>query len=292
MKLTNLHFLSEILSSRPIELPTFVIRRLREAVTTTPKGIALSRFGDVLYPVDLSLHAIARKYYFHTHEMYLERVFRENLKRGDIFLDIGANLGYWSALSSNLVGREGEIHAFEPVPCFFESLERFANANPNYHIVANQIALGAGNSILPMTVIEPSAENYWNFMTNIGASSLLPGFLDRVADLTRNIEVKVDSLDNYLCSHNIDMDKIGLIKIDVEGFEKYCLDGMMTILNKAGRKVPILCEILTDNNPSALLNGRGTIERFRQHGYVCLNALTFKPINPHRLQFEENILCV
>jgi len=292
MRLTDPHLLAEMLHARPLELPSFVFRRLQEQMASSPSGVALSKFKDVTYPVDMSLHAISRKYYFHTHEMYLERVFRETLQRGDTFIDIGANMGYWSAFSAALVGREGEIHAFEPVPQFFESLDRFARANPSYRIHANRMAIGAGETTLPMAVVEPNAQNYENFMINIGASSLLPGFLDHAAELTRTIHVKVNSLDDYVRRHNIDVAKIGLIKIDVEGFESYCLDGMTSILEKPGKKTPILCEVLTDKNRREPLDGRATIERLERHGYICLNALTYRPVDRLRLRFEENILCV
>ncbi len=292
MQLTDPRFLNQFLHARPFELPAFLLRRVGEAVTTPPAGIAVSRFGDVVYPVDMSLHAMARKYYFQTHEMYLERAFREHLSPGDVFIDIGANMGYWSAFSAALVGPEGEVHAFEPVPRFYEQLARLADANPRYRIYANQLALGAGPSVLPMAVVEPTAGNYANFDTNIGSSSLLPGFLDHARELTRVIEVGVTSLDDYIASRNIDPDRIGLIKIDVEGFEKYCLDGMTGVLGKSGRKTPVLCEILTDENRIESLDGRKTIERFRNYGYTCLNALTLRPIDETQLDFEENILCV
>ena len=56
--------------------------------------------------------------------MFLETIFRRHVRPGALFLDVGANLGYWSAFAAMLVGREGEVHAFEPVPAFFASLER------------------------------------------------------------------------------------------------------------------------------------------------------------------------
>ena len=292
MKLTDSQLMREVLLSRPLDLPAFFARRLIEATRVAPKGEARSRFGDVIYPVDMSLHAMARKYHFHTHEMFLEKAFRRALKPGDVFVDIGANLGYWSAFSAQLVGPGGEVHAFEPVPEFHASLDRFARANPSHRIFANQCALGAGDADMSMAVVDPKPENYENFNTNIGASSLLPGFLDHAAALTRDIQVAVTSLDNYLAAQNIDLERIGLIKIDVEGFESYCLDGMKTVLEKTGRKIPILCEILTDPLRNPLLDGRATIERLRAHGYVCLHATTFKPIDPENLQFEENIYCV
>ncbi len=76
------HFLGKVLRNRPLDLPGMVARRLVEAASPPPKGIASARFGDVVFPVDTTLHAIARKYYFRTHEMFLEPIFRRHLIPG------------------------------------------------------------------------------------------------------------------------------------------------------------------------------------------------------------------
>ena len=72
------------------------------------------------------------------------------------------------------------------------------------------------------------------------------GFLDHASGLTENITVEVIAFDNYVRDRKIDLDRVGLIKIDVEGFETEVFDGMQGVLAKSGRKVPILCEVLTD----------------------------------------------
>jgi hypothetical protein len=90
----------------------------------------------------------------------------------------------------------------------------------------------------------------------------------------------------------IDPERIGLIKIDVEGFETAVLDGMAELLAKPGRKVPILCEILTDLERRDPLDGRKIIDRLESAGYRCLDATDFKPIRRDALGFEENMLCV
>ena len=105
--LKSARFFGRVLASHPLDAPSIVGRRLREVVGTPPTGIATTWFDDVRYDVDMSLHRIARKYYFHTHEMYLEHVFRRHLAPGSVFVDIGANLGYWSAFALALVGRSG-----------------------------------------------------------------------------------------------------------------------------------------------------------------------------------------
>ena len=86
-------------------------------------------------------------------------------------------------------------------------------------MVGNRAACGARRGSFSMTVVLPRADNFDNYNTNIGSSSLAAGFLDHVRDLTDNITVEVVAFDDYVREHAIDLDRIGLIKIDVEGFE-------------------------------------------------------------------------
>src|SRR4029450_8092682 len=48
--------------------------------------------------------------------------FRRTLAPGDVCLDIGAHIGYYTLLAARLVGPEGHVHAFEPAPASFRRL--------------------------------------------------------------------------------------------------------------------------------------------------------------------------
>jgi FkbM family methyltransferase len=285
-------FLLKYASSDPMKLADIVRRRTIEQFRTPPTGLATTRFNGVNYEIDMSLHRVMKKYFFRTHEMLLERVFKRCLAAGNIFVDIGANCGYWSAYTLPLVSQSGEVHAFEPVPQYFAFVRRLAELNPGYRIIANQIACGARPGRFTMAVVRPSAENFDNYDTSIGSSSLAAGFLDHARELTENITVEVIAFDDYVRERKIDLDRVGLIKIDVEGFEADVFDGMQGVLTKSGRKVPLLCEILTDLDRPEPLDGRRIIERLEHCGYRCLDATHLRPIDRDALGFEENILCV
>jgi FkbM family methyltransferase len=222
--------------------------------------------------------------------MFLERIFDKFLNRGDTFVDIGANCGYWSAYALSCVGPSGAVHAFEPVPQYFRFLERLAKLNPNYFLSANNLACGARRERLQMSIVLPENDNFDNFDTNIGSSSLFAGFLAHAERLTKVQDVEVIPFDEYLAEHSIDVNRVGLIKVDVEGFEAAVFEGMSQLLNNTGRKVPILCELLTDRERLNPLDGGAIIRRLEQLGYRCLNATDLRPIDPHSLGFEENVL--
>jgi FkbM family methyltransferase len=288
----SVRFFLRYAADDPLRFAGMLRRRAIERFSTPPAGAVTTRFGDVDYDVDLSIHRLMAKYYFHTHEMFLERIFDQYLRPGQVFVDIGANCGYWSAYALARVGRTGEVHAFEPVPHYFAFVRRLAELNPDYCVLANNVACGAQASRCPMAVVPPRPENFDNYNTNIGSSSLQPGFLDHDKALTETIDVEVIRLDQYLCDRAIDPERIGLIKIDVEGFESAVFDGMQELLSKTGRKVPILCEILTDLERRDPLDGRRIIDRLQAIGYRCLDAADLRPVRRDALGFEENMLCV
>jgi FkbM family methyltransferase len=287
----TVRFFSKYASSDPLRLADILRRRAIKQFAPAPSKIATTRFGGVKYELDMSLHRMMKKYFFHTHEMFLERIFERCLPAGSIFVDIGANCGYWSAYAASLVGKSGEVHAFEPVSQYFRFARRLSQLNPDYRIIANEVACGAKDETLTMSVVAPSATNFGNYDTNIGSSSLAPGFLDHAQELTETRDVKVIPFDAYVQENSLDLDRIGLIKIDVEGFERAVLDGMERVLAKPGRKVPILCEVLTDRARAEPLDGRTIIERLEACGYQCLDATHLRPVDRDALGFEENLFC-
>jgi FkbM family methyltransferase len=288
----SVRFFANYAGNDPLKFVQIIKRRSIEYFSSPPSGRAVTRIGDINYEIDMSLHRLMRKYFFQTHEMFLERIFDKHLSSGNIFIDIGSNCGYWSAQALARIGQTGTVHAFEPVPAYFTLLRRLQELNPKHTIVANNFACGAKPGRFPMATVPPRAENFDNYNTNIGSSSLQPGFLDHEPQLTEIVEVDVLPFDQYVEDHCVDLDRIGLVKIDVEGFELPVLEGMQKTLTKPGRKIPVLCEILTDPNRRHPLDGRRVIEQLETAGYQCLNATNLRPIDRNALGFEENILCV
>jgi len=86
-----------------------------------------------------------------------QQVWREievSLKPGGVFLDIGANVGYYSMLASNRVGSSGAVHAFEIDPRPLRCLMKNVAVCPNQNINLNEIAVGeyVGSGVLVSAV--------------------------------------------------------------------------------------------------------------------------------------------
>ncbi len=217
-------------------------------------------FGDVLFRFNKTrlLHqAEILEKETKSYELAIVHTMRKRLMAGDIFIDIGANIGYLTVVGAHCVGTTGEVHSFEPAPEYFQDLKMIRELNPSYSIFINQNALGDREEMLPMTVTLPPY---------IGNSTFVPGVLDNIME--KNIvTVPVIRLDTYLMNKNITPDRICMIKIDVEGFELPVLRGLSEFFKSTPHRPCIICEI----RPLAYVTSGFSIEELlsymQSHGY-------------------------
>lgn len=154
---------------------------------------------------------------------------KKYLNKEGIFIDVGAGVGYFSAIASDIVGASGQVHCFEPFPANAEMIQRMIKSNPNSNIILNNYALGMDNCV----------HNYYLNQTNTGLdSSMLKNFLEKI---DKAIQVRTQRLDTYLEEKKID--DISLIKIDVEGYEYYVLKGLAGFFERTRHRPPIICEL-------------------------------------------------
>lgn len=171
--------------------------------------------------------------------------------RGAIFVDIGANHGYFSMLAAALAGPGGRVFAFEPNPAVMAQLQT--------HIRLN----GFESRITPlhMALSDRSADDARLFVSqvpgNSGLSSLtpLPSAIDRGSlSAEHTIPVRIDTFDRWLASSGVA--RVDVVKIDVEGAEQRVVAGMAGSL--AARRIgAILCETIWDGGAHRALCDAG-----------------------------------
>ena len=139
------------------------------------------------------------------------------LKKGDVFIDIGANIGSYTVIAAKLVENSGEVHAFEPVSGIFDRLIFNIQLNLFENIIVNKNAVHENEEWLTLRLSD---------QRNLGMSSIFP----HGSESGLKEKVKAVSLDEYIKGKKIK--KADLIKIDIEGAELYALRGMKeTLLN-------------------------------------------------------------
>jgi FkbM family methyltransferase len=173
------------------------------------------------------------------------RFLRRVVRRGDVALDIGANLGYFSRELSRLTGPEGRVYAVEPVGAMRRVLQRNLRGRRNVEIIP--YALGRENRSVVM----------------VNDSERLAGYLGS----GRNRVAENDERDGELFEVEMrrgselfaELERLDFIKCDIEGYE--------------GIVIPEMAPVIEKHHPVVLLETGGDKRRdmialFRAWGYA------------------------
>jgi FkbM family methyltransferase len=210
--------------------PLFGRTMLAKASSLRPAPLfpAYCRFGNVVFEIDSASGAAAAPMYFGSYSPLVVDAMKRHLRPGDTFIDAGANIGYLTAVAAALVGPLGQVHSFEPVPRYFQRLQRLVDLNPSHTIVANSFALGAASGLATIYVTQEPGQN------------TLVGGYKADAEVISVLEIPVISLDSYIEARCLG--RVALIKIDAEGFELPILEGLQHTF-RDGQRPAIICEI-------------------------------------------------
>jgi FkbM family methyltransferase len=142
------------------------------------------------------------------------------LRPGQHFVDVGANMGYFSCLAASVVLREGtgKVTAFEADPENFSFLRD--NLNLNWHF--ERVSLVNAAAFNHETTLTFQKREKYQGNSSIGHLPI--DELDSIGDKGISFEVPAVTLDQTIEG------RVDLIKIDVEGAEPYVFEGMTRIL--------------------------------------------------------------
>lgn len=173
------------------------------------------------------------------------RVFRNFATTGDVVLDIGANIGTHTLALARLVGAQGLVFAFEPQRIVFQTLcaNMAINSLDNVHCI--NAVVGARADKLNLADPDPRVPN------NFGG---VPVAMLSGAPQAAPVDCVV--LDDYL-----NLDRLKLIKIDVEGMEADVLRGARQTLARF-RPIIYVENDSADRSPELL-------SLLREYGYDC-----------------------
>ena len=147
------------------------------------------------------------------------------LSPGDVAVDVGANIGLYTLLFSRLVGEHGRVHSFEPAP---ENARRLRvnlllNGAENVHLAEQAVYSRSGTVTLNLF---GEGLGPWN---TLGRPTLPDPFNPgRTVSPSSSVDVPATTLDEYAAAALID--RIALLKIDVEGAEPDVLAGAARLL--------------------------------------------------------------
>lgn len=148
-------------------------------------------------------------------EPHISRIIRSIVNTEDVCIDIGANIGLHTILLSKLVGDEGKVYAFEPVPYNLKKLNTNLSLSRcnNVYIVDKAVADINGEMVINMM--------HENSYDQGSASLVMNEFLSEESKSLSQSKVKTIKLEDFVEINQLE--KINFIKMDIEGFEYWAL---------------------------------------------------------------------
>jgi FkbM family methyltransferase len=189
----------------------------------------------------------------------------DRLAPGDAFIDVGANIGWYSVLAARQVGPAGRVYAFEPSPREFRLLLDNLALNGATNVLAYSLALGGrcGEAVLSL---EPA---------HTGMNRLVEGG----ADGKTRAAVPVCRGEAVLAHLRTERRAIALLKVDCEGAEYGVLEGFASLLEES-----LVRRVAVEVTPDFLARFGHT----RDDLYGLMDRLGYRPtVNGTAWQFDE-----
>ena len=190
------------------------------------------------------------RYLLRWYEPESTKACRKFLKPGMNILDIGADIGYYSRLFSELVGPKGKVWAFEPYPDSYNLLKK-NTISPKYRnvIPVKKAISDSSGKVKFFAASNPGNPGKHGFYD---VSKINPDF-----SLKNNLTVETITVDDFLLKEG--NPQINFIKMDIEGAEPKALTGMKNTVIRS-RNLAMIVEFnvkalqLAGENSSLFLN--------------------------------------
>ena len=168
--------------------------------------------------VDLRDGGVGRPLYlYRSYEVAETRFLSRTLRRGMTVLDAGANIGYFTTLAAAAVGPSGRVVAVEPDPHNFNLLTHNVRNNGLGNVTLLNRALGR----------EPGRADLFRSRRNFGDHRLYAAEGPERRDA---VSVCVDTIDGV--AERLDIDRIDVVKLDVQGYEHHVIRGMTRTIER------------------------------------------------------------
>lgn len=184
---------------------------------------------------------VSRKIALRVFERLETAFLRTQLKPGDVCIDVGANVGYFTHLFASLVGREGRVLAVEPIRrnALLIQLNAAINGTDAVVAVANAAVSDEPEVQLEFALRSDSASSY------VGAGTAAQRGNPLGASESQ-ISVPSTTVDQLIALHRLS--RVDVVKMDIEGFELRALRGMAGLFGRSeGRPRLMMIELVSEH---------------------------------------------
>lgn len=137
------------------------------------------------------------------------------IKSGDVVIDVGANIGYYTIMFADLVGEGGHVFAFEPTQHFRSVLEQNLSLNTAENV--SILNFGLSNKTLEAEI-------------DIGPSSATMHSPEGYDQVLNKEKISLKTFNDFVANNKLK--KLDFIKIDVDGHEPYFFEGAWDVLEQ------------------------------------------------------------
>jgi FkbM family methyltransferase len=204
-------FARSLRHSRGLRNAEWLWNRLRPSYTALLATLAQNGLERVINGTDVIRLMPDYRFMAENYEPAVWKRVMEEARIGDVAVDVGANIGLYAIALAKRVGTGGKVHAFEPDPANFKSLDRHCSLNGvTRQVVLYQAAVAQEDGRVP-------------FERGRGSES-------RISSGATAFHIDCVCLDSVFADGRVD-----ILKIDVEGFEEAVLRGASQLLSEPTR---------------------------------------------------------
>jgi len=233
---------------KQLRMPAFRVYNKLLKICTGKVHIARAYFGS-LFVCDLDDIIQSYIFYFGVWEPMISHVTEQLLRKGDVYVDVGANIGYDSLLASNCVGGSGKVVSIEASPTIYSHLSNNIARNRPSNIRLVNVAVSDCRKTLVIYAGERS---------NIGKATTI-----EARGLRKECSVQAFPIDEILSVD--ELNRVSLIKIDIEGAELPVLSHLIDNLSKYPDNISIIVEASVPDDPGEWAH---VFLRFQEAGFV------------------------
>lgn len=262
-----------------------LLEPLRKVFASKERVVEVSNFdGCMKIRLRLDEHMQSQIFWYGYYSRDIILLMNRIIKQGDVFADVGANIGEISLAAAKRVGVSGKVYSFEPMTYLFQRLVQHIEMNNIKQITTVRQGLARE----PRTaIIYAQEEKFKDGTSHAGLGTIYP-FGDRNQPVE---EIELTTLDNYFNEHEIQ--KLNLIKIDVEGAELDVLHGARYTLER--HKPLVILELQAETARVAGNSAEEIVTLLRSSGYDIFligRKAKLRQLNHELLNRFQNVLCV
>ncbi|MEW6221784.1 MAG: FkbM family methyltransferase [Candidatus Hadarchaeota archaeon] len=210
--------------------------------SVSPESVEVLGHKMFLDPKDSLFLSINKVY-----EPLTTELVKQEVKKGDVVLDVGAHIGYFTLIFARLVGSTGKVFAFEPEPNNFVLLEKNVRAN------------GYGNVALVQKAVSNKTEKIKLYLSGDFTVD------HAIYNSGGKKFVSVDSTrpDDFIKNHGW---RVDFVKMDIQGAEGLAIEGMKSIIQE-NKNIKMVIEVWPVGHKKVGTNPRDFLEFLLKEGF-------------------------